>query len=120
MTERWLNLLRTPRAGRIAGVLLVLAAFGQALGQAVALGTGRGAGSNPALSAFLYTVALCGLALLSTLPLLLLRPLLAAAAAVAATVVVLAWFPAPTVAGAVAAVCAVWRLGAAGPRGGVG
>jgi len=120
MTERWLNLLRTPRAGRIAGVLLVLAAFGQALGQAVALGTGRGAGSNPALSAFLYTVALCGLALLSTLPLLLLRPLLAAAAAVAATVVVLAWFPAPTVAGAVAAVCAVWRLGAAGPRGGLG
>ena len=120
MTEHWLTLLRTPRAGRIAGVLLVLAAFGQALGQAVALGTSRGAGSNPALNAFLYAVALCGLALLSTLPLLLLRPLWAAVSAVAATVLVLAWFPAPTVAGAVAAVCAVWRLGAAGPWGGLG
>jgi len=118
MTERWLTLLRAPRAGRIAGVLLVLAAFGQALGQAVTLGTARGTGSNPALNAFLYAVALCGLALLSTLPLLLLRPLWAAVSTVAATVLVLAWFPAPTVAGAVAAVCAVWRLGAAGSPGG--
>ena len=118
MTERWLTLLRTPRAGRIAGVLLVLAAFGQALGQAVTLGYAAGTASNPVLLAFLYAVGLCALALLSTVPLLLMRPLWSAVLAVTATVLALAWFPAPTVAGAVAAVCAVWRLGAAGPAGG--
>jgi len=124
MTERWLALLRaprapralrTPRAGRVAGVLLVLAAFGQALGQAVTLGYASGGGSNPALLAFLYAVGLCALALLSTVPLLLMRPLWSAVLTVPATVLALAWFPALTVAGAVAAVYAVWRLGAAGP-----
>ena len=118
MTERWLTLLRTPRAGRIAGVLLVLAAFGQALGQAVTLGYASGTASNPVLLAFLYAVGLCALALLSTVPLLLMRPLWSAVLAVTATVLALAWFPAPTVAGAAATVCAVWRLGAAGPAGG--
>ena len=105
MTERWLALPRAlctpraPRAGRVAGVLLVLAAFGQALGQAVTLGYASGGGSNPALLAFLYAVGLCALALLSTVPLLLMRPWWSAVLAVAATVLALAWFPAPTVAG---------------------
>ena len=120
MTESWLTLLRAPRAGRIAGVLLVLAAFGQALGQAVALGSAPGTGSNPALLTFLYAVGLCVLALLSTVPLLLMRPLWCAVLTVSATVVVLAWFPAPTVAGAVGAVYAVWRLGASSASGAPG
>jgi signal transduction histidine kinase len=112
MGERWLTRLSgTPHAGRIAGVLLALAAFGQA----VSLGfANTGQGGNPELLAFLYAFPLCALALLSTVPLLFLRPVGAAVVAAGANVLVLAVFPAPTVAGALAAVFAVWRLGADG------
>jgi signal transduction histidine kinase len=120
MSERWLTRLGgEPHAGRIAGVLLALAAFGQAVGQAVTLGfANTGEGQDPGLLAFLYAVPLCALALASTVPLLFARPAAAAVVAVLANVLVLAVFPAPTVAGALAAVVAAWRLGAAGsPRG---
>jgi signal transduction histidine kinase len=116
MGERWLTRLGgAPRLGRAAGALLALAAFGQAAGQAVTLGFARaGEGQDPGLLAFLYAFALCALALLSTVPLLFLRPVGAAVLAAGANVIVLAVFPAPTVAGALAAVFAAWRLGADG------
>jgi len=116
MGERWLTGLGgAPRLGRAAGALLALAAFGQAVGQAVTLGFAKaGAGQDPGLLAFLYAFPLCALALLSTVPLLFLRPVGAAVLSVLANVIVLAVFPAPTVGGALAAVFAVWRLGADG------
>jgi signal transduction histidine kinase len=116
MGERWLTRLGgAPRLGRAVGVLLALAAFGQAVGQAVTLGFAKaGAGQDPGLLAFLYAFPLCALALLSTVPLLLLRPVGAAVLSVLANVILLAVFPAPTIAGALAAVFAVWRLGADG------
>jgi signal transduction histidine kinase len=116
MGERWLTRLGgAPRRGQAAGALLALAAFGQAAGQAVTLGFAKaGEGQDPGLLAFLYAFPLCALALLATVPLLFLRPVGAAVLAVLANVIALAVFPAPTVAGALAAVFAVWRLGAAG------
>jgi len=116
MGERWLTGLGdAPRLGRAAGALLALAAFGQAVGQAVTLGFAKaGAGQDPGLLAFLYAFPLCALALLSTVPLLFLRPVGAAVLSVLANVIVLAVFSAPTVGGALAAVFAVWRLGADG------
>src|SRR6266702_6819447 len=116
MEERWLTRLGgAPQAGRIAGVLLALAAFGQAVGQAVTLGFANpGQGLGPELLAFLYAFPLCALALLSTVPLLFLRPVGAAILVAGANIVVLAVFPAPTVAGALAAVFAAGRLGVAG------
>jgi signal transduction histidine kinase len=96
-------------------VVLVLAAFGQAIGQAVTLAFANpGSGLGPELLSYLYAFPLCALALLSTVPLLLLRPAWAAVLVVLANVVVLATFSMPTVAGAVAAVFATWRLGADG------
>ena len=116
MGERWLTRLGgAPRLGLAAGALLAVAAFGQAAGQAVTLGfAGVGEGQDPGLLAFLYAVPLGALALLSTVPLLLARPAAAAVLAVLANVLALAVFPAPTVAGALAAVLAAGRLGAAG------
>jgi signal transduction histidine kinase len=116
MGERWLTWLSgAPNTGRIAGVLLALAAFCQAIGQAVSLGfANSGKVGNPEKIAFLYAVALCVLALLSTLPLLLLRPAGAAVVTALANVLVLSVFPPPTVAGALGAVFAAGRLGADG------
>ena len=116
MGERWLtSLTGSPRAARVAGALLALAAFGQAIGQAVSLGfANSGKVANPEQLGFLYAVALSVLALLSTLPLLLLRPAGAAVVTVLANVLVLAVFPAPTVGGALGAVFAAGRLGADG------
>jgi signal transduction histidine kinase len=116
MGERWLtSLTGSPRAVRVAGALLALAAFGQAIGQAVSLGfANSGKVGNPETLGFLYAVALSVLALLSTLPLLLLRPAGAAVVTAMANVLVLAAFPAPTVAGALGAVFAAGRLGADG------
>jgi signal transduction histidine kinase len=116
MGERWLTRMGgTPHTARSVGVLLVLAAFGQAVGQAVTLGfAGTSQGQDPAMLVFLYAVPLCALALASTVPPLFLRPAGAAVLTVLANVLVLALFPAPTVAGAAAAVIAAGRLGAAG------
>jgi signal transduction histidine kinase len=117
MGERWLTrlarLARAPRAARAAGVLLVVAAFGQAVGQAVTLGFAS-AVHSPGPLAVLDAFPLCALALLSTVPLLLLRPPGAALLVVLANVLAVAVFSAPTVAGAVAAVLAAGRLGADG------
>jgi signal transduction histidine kinase len=116
MGERWLtSLTGSPRAVRVAGALLALAAFGQAIGQAVSLGfANSGKVGNPEKLGFFYAVALSVLALLSTLPLLVPRPAAAAVVTVLANVLVLAVFPAPTVAGALGAVFAAGRLGADG------
>jgi signal transduction histidine kinase len=116
MGERWLtSLTGSPRAMRVAGALLALAAFGQAIGQAVSLGfANSGKVGNPETLGFLYAVALSVLALLSTLPLLLARPTGAAVVTALANVLVLAVFTAPTVAGALGAVIATGRLGADG------
>ena len=112
----WLNRLAGgPRAARVAGVTLALAAVGQAIGQSVALGSAQpGQGLGPGLLTFLYAFPLGALALLATVPPLLLRPAGAAVLSAGANVLVLALFPAPTVAGAVAAVLATARLGATG------
>jgi signal transduction histidine kinase len=116
MRERWLtSLTGSPRGARIAGALLALAAFGQAIGQAVSLGfANSGKVGNPEVLGFSYAVALSVLALLSTLPLLLLRPVGAAVVTALANVLVLAVFPPPTVAGALGALFAAGRLGADG------
>jgi signal transduction histidine kinase len=116
MGERWLtSLTGSPRAVRAAGALLALAAFGQAIGQAVSLGfANSGQVGNPEVLGFSYAVALSVLALLSTLPLLLMRPPGAAVVTALANVLVLAVFSVPTVAGAVGAVVAAGRLGADG------
>src|SRR5580692_1072194 len=99
MGERWLTRLGgAPRLGLAAGLLLAVAAFGQAAGQAVTLGfAGTGEGQDPGLLAFLYAVPLGALALLSTVPLLFPRRAGAAVLVVLANVLVLAVFPAPTV-----------------------
>ena len=70
--------------------------------------------ANPETLGLLYAVALCVLALLSTVPLLLPRPTGAAVVTALANVLVLAVFSAPTVAGALGAVFAAGRLGADG------
>jgi len=116
MGERWLtSLTGSPRALRVAGALLALAAFGQAIGQAVSLGfANSGKVANPETLAFSYAVALSVLALLSTLPLLLPRPTGAAVITALANVLVLAVFSVPTIAGALGAVLAAGRLGADG------
>jgi len=97
MGERWLTRLGgAPRLGLAAGAALALAAFGQAVGQAVTLGFANASvGQDPGLLAFLYAVPLCALALLSTVPLLFARPAAAAVVAVLANVLVLAVFPGP-------------------------
>jgi signal transduction histidine kinase len=116
MGERWLTSLGgSPRAVRAAVALLALAAFGQAIGQAVSLGfANSGQVANPETLAFSYAVALSVLALLSTLPLLLPRPAGAAVITALANVLVLAVFSVPTVAGALGVLFAAWRLGAYG------
>jgi signal transduction histidine kinase len=116
MGERRLtSLTGSPRALRVAGALLALAAFGQAIGQAVSLGfANSGKVANPETLGFLYAVALSALALLSTLPLLLPRPAGAAVVTALANVLVLAVFSVPTVAGALGALIATGRLGANG------
>jgi signal transduction histidine kinase len=116
MGERWLtSLTGSPRAVRAAGALLALAAFCQAIGQAVSLGfDNSGKVANPETLAFSYAVALSALALLSTLPLLLPRPVGAAVVISLANVLLLAVFSVPTVAGALGALIAAGRLGADG------
>jgi signal transduction histidine kinase len=114
----------TPHALALAGTLLALAAFGQAIAQAAHaahaayLAQGASAGGIA-----LYAVPLCLLALTGTVPLIFLRPVAAAMAITATNVLLLATFGTPTVAGLAAQVIASYRLGrmgelgrAAGPR----
>jgi signal transduction histidine kinase len=101
----------SPNALALAGVLLALAAFGQAIAQAVSKGA-----TAPDGGAALYAAALGLLALANTIPLIFLRPVAAAVAITATSVLVLAVFGPPTVAGMTAQVIASYRLGrTAGP-----
>ena len=103
----WRRIAGSPNALALAGALLALAAFGQAIAQALnhtvnAVDVG---GSAP------YAVALGLLALAGTVPLIFLRPVAAAVAITAASVLVVVAFDAPTVAGLIAQVIASYRLG---------
>jgi signal transduction histidine kinase len=97
----------SPNALALAGALLALAAFGQAIAQAF----GQAAKTPNAGGAALYAVALGLLALAGTVPLIFLRPAAAAVAITAASVLVLIAFGTPTAAGLIAQVIASYRLG---------
>ena len=97
----------SPSALALAGALLALAAFGQAIAQGLShtVNATDVGGSAP------YTVALGLLALAGTVPLIFLRPVAAAVAITAASVLALIAFGQPTVAGLIAQVIASYRLG---------
>jgi signal transduction histidine kinase len=98
---------------RIMVGLLALAAFGQALWYAVMLAGGGRAGQLGVNSGqvVLNALPLGLLALASTVPLALPRPLAAAVTTCAATVLMVAGFQRATVAGVIAVIIAVFRLG---------
>ncbi len=97
----------SPSALALAGALLALAAFGQAIAQGLShtVNATDVGGSAP------YTVALALLALGATVPLIFLRPVAAAVAITAASAGVVVAFGTPTVAGLIAQVIASYRLG---------
>ena len=97
----------SPSALALAGALLALAAFGQAIAQ----GLGHTVNAADVGGSAPYTVALGLLALAGTVPLIFLRPVAAAVAITAASVLVLVAFGQPTVAGLIAQVIASYRLG---------
>jgi signal transduction histidine kinase len=114
-----------PHSLTTVGVVLGLAALGQAIAWAVMLATAhtlRAASAGTAAEAALYAVPLCLLALATTVPLIFLRPAAAAAAITAASMVSLTVFGsgALTVGGLAAQVLASYRLGRAGVPGGAG
>ena len=109
----------------VVGVVLAVAALGQAIARAVTLATAHTAQAAPvstAGEAALYAVPLCLLALATTVPLIFLRPAAAAVAITAASTVSLTVFGsgALTVGGLAAQVLAGYRLGRAGVPGGAG
>ena len=112
----------SPSALALAGALLALAAFGQAIAQ----GLGHTVNATDVGGSAPYTVALGLLALAGTVPLIFLRPVAAAVAITTASVLVLIAFGQPTVAGLIAQVIASYRLGwtagfgRAGPAGDAG
>jgi signal transduction histidine kinase len=124
----WRRIAGSQNALALAGALLALAAFGQAIAQAFA----QAAKTPNSGGVALYALALCLLALAGTVPLIFLRPIPAAVAITAASVLVFAAFGTPTVAGMTAQVIASYRLGrtaglgraglgrTAGPAGGAG
>ena len=103
----WRRIAGPPHALALAGALLALAAFGQAIAQAVSKGAAAPGDGGIAL----YAVALCVLALANTVPLIFLRPVPAVVAITAASVLVFAAFGTPTVAGMTAQVIASYRFG---------
>jgi signal transduction histidine kinase len=120
----WRRLAGSPNAPALAGALLALAGFGQALVQGLAHNVNGTAPGSPANIGgnVPYAIALCLLALAGTVPLIFLRPVAAAVAITAASVLVVAAFGAPTAAGLIAQVIAGYRLGwtmAFGRRGGL-
>jgi signal transduction histidine kinase len=115
MVPDWFARITTTRhAPALGGALLVLAASGQAIAQAVAL-----AGNQPVQNvAVVYALPLGAFALLSTVPLLFFGPAAAAAAVTAGNAASLASFGTATVAGIAAQLIAGYRLGCLdGPRG---
>jgi len=114
-----------PHSLTTVGVVLGLAAFGQAIARAVMLATAhtvQAASAGTAADAALYAVPLCLLALATTVPLIFLRPAAAAVAITAASTVTLTVFGsgALTVGGLAAQVLASYHLGRAGVPGGAG
>jgi signal transduction histidine kinase len=109
----WRRIAGRPNALALAGALLALAAFGQAIAQAVSKGAAAPGDGDVAL----YAVALCVLALANTVPLIFLRPVPAVVAITAASVLVFAAFGASTVAGMTAQVIASYRFGRMAGRG---
>jgi len=102
-----------PHAPALAGALLALAAFGQAVAQGLAHSVNANAPGSAASPGgnVPYAIALCLLALAGTVPLIFLRPVAAAVAVTAASVLVVVVFGPPTAAGLIAQVIASYRLG---------
>ena len=103
-----------PHSLTTVGVVLGLAALGQAIAWAVMLATShtvQAVSAGTAADAALYAVPLCLLALATTVPLIFLRPVAAAAAITAASTVSLTVFGsgALTVGGFAAQVLASYR-----------
>jgi signal transduction histidine kinase len=117
MGPNWLARIMAARyAPALGGGLLALAAFGQAIGLAVAAGRQPGA-TISAPQAVLDGVAFCLLALAATVPLLFLRPAAAAVVIAAANVLLVGAVGEASVAGVIAQFVAAYRAGAAGePR----
>src|ERR1700733_2215021 len=102
----WRRIAGSPNALALAGALLAVAAFGQAMVQGLTHTVNASdTGSAPEV------IALGLLALAGTLPLVFLRPVAAAVAITATSALVLAVFGTPTVAAMVAQVIASYRLG---------
>jgi signal transduction histidine kinase len=102
----WRRIAGSPNALTLAGALLALAAFGQAMVQGLTHTVNASdTGSAP------QVIALCLLALAGTVPLIFLRPVAAAVTITATSALVLAVFGTPTVAAMVAQVIASYRLG---------
>ncbi len=115
-----------PHSLTTIGVVLGLAAFGQAIARAVTLAPAHTVqaawmGTTTAEAAF-YAVPLCLLALATTVPLIFLRPAAAGVTITAASTVSLTVFGsgALTIGGFAAQVLASYRLGRAGVPGGAG
>ena len=104
----WRRIAGSPSALALAGALLAVAAFGQAMVEGLTHTVNASdTGSAPEV------IALCLLALAGTLPLVFLRPVAAAVTITATSALVLAVFGTPTVAAMVAQVIASYRLGRA-------
>jgi signal transduction histidine kinase len=102
----WRRIAGSPNTLALAGALLALAAFGQAMVQGLTHTVNASdTGSAP------QVIALCLLALAGTVPLVFLRPIAAAVTITATSALVLAVFGTPTVAAMVAQVIASYRLG---------
>jgi signal transduction histidine kinase len=102
----WRRIAGWHNAPALAGAVLALAAFGQAVAQGLTHTVNAATtGSAP------YAIALCLLALAGTVPLIFLRPAAAAAAITAATAIMLIAFGTPTAAALIAQVIASYRLG---------
>jgi signal transduction histidine kinase len=102
----WRRIAGSPNALALAGALLALAAFGQAMVEGLTHTVNASdTGSAP------QVIALCLLALAGTVPLIFLRPVAAAVTITATSALVLAVFGTPTVAAMVTQVIASYRLG---------
>jgi signal transduction histidine kinase len=102
----WRRIAGSRNALALAGAVLALAAFGQAVAQGLTHTVNAAStGSAP------YAIALCLLALAGTVPLIFLRPAAAAAAITGATAIMLIAFGTPTAAALIAQVIAGYRLG---------
>jgi signal transduction histidine kinase len=116
MTADWLARVTTARhAPVVGGVLLALAAAGQAIAQAVSHAQQAHSATSGVVPAVEYAIPMLALALLATLPLVTMPALAAALAIAAANAASLAWFGTATAAGIAAQLIACYRLGRLDP-----